>query len=394
MTNSTATPAAATQNKKLPGLDHLRTLAIMMVLFYHYRMFQHPQWLNESIGFGWTGVDLFFVLSGYLISSPLFANIAAGKQISLPEFFIKRFFRIIPAYLAVLIIYFLIPAFREKEALPPLWKFLTFTQNFHFDIKNFGTFSHVWSLCVEEHFYLFFPLVLFMLIYFKAVKKGALVLLAVLIGGFLVRLYSWYVLISPDAGLPTFGITWYRYMYYPTYNRLDGLLAGIAIAALFAFKPAVKEKITRYGNTTLLLGILVLTGAVYFCADQKSFHASIFGYPLISAGYGLLVIAAVSPSGILYRFNSRATAFIAKVSFALYLSHKGVIHLVQPLLIKAGLPPKGTVMFAACLAAATLGALLLNKAVEAPFLQFRQRILEKRRTKQLNQPALQESGAC
>lgn len=392
MKNSTATVTATAQNKKLFGLDHLRAIAIMMVLFYHYRMFQHPHWLDESIGFGWTGVDLFFVLSGYLISSPLFVNIAAQKQISLPDFFIKRFFRIIPAYLALLIIYFLIPAFREKEALPPLWKFLTFTQNFHFDIKNFGTFSHVWSLCVEEHFYLFFPLVLVALIHFKAVKKGAPVLLAVFIFGFLARLYSWYILISPEAGQSTFGITWYKYMYYPTYNRLDGLLAGIAIAALFAFRPAVKERITKHGNIILLMGILVLTSAVYFCADQKSFHASIFGYPLISAGYGLLVIAAISPSCILYRFNSRTTAFIAKVSFVLYLSHKGVIHLVQPLLIKTGLAPKGTVMFAACLAAAMLGALLLNKIIEAPSLRLRQRILERRKKKRFNQPAMQESG--
>lgn len=374
------------ENKKLHGLDHLRALAIIAVLFYHYRMFPHPRWIDETMGFGWTGVDLFFVLSGYLISAQLFASMAAGKQISLPEFFIKRVFRIIPAYLAVLAIYFLIPAFHEKEALPPLWKFLTFTQNFGFDIKNFGTFSHVWSLCVEEHFYLLLPLVLITLIHFKAGRKAGWLLLAVLIFGYVMRLYSWYVLIAPETGQSTYGITWYKYMYYPTYNRLDGLLAGVAIAALFTFRPAIKAWLTRFGNIILLLGIIVLAGAWFLCDDQKSFHASISGYPLIAAGYGLMVMAAVSPSCFLYRFNSRITALIAKLSFALYLSHKGVIHVVHPLLAETGIAPKGNLMFVLCLLAAGLGALLLNKAVEEPFLQWRQRILQRRRKKRsLNQ---------
>lgn len=372
-----STGTATTQNGKLAGLDHLRALAIITVLFYHYRMFQHPQWLDNIMGFGWTGVDLFFVLSGYLISSQLFTTIAAGKPISLPEFFIKRFFRIIPAYLVVLAIYFLIPAFHEKEALPPLWKFLTFTQNFNFEIKNFGTFSHVWSLCVEEHFYLLFPLVLITMVYFNATRRGGLLLLTLLIFGFIARLFTWYVLVAPEAGSETFGITWYKHIYYPTYNRLDGLLAGVSIAALFAFRPSVKERITKYGNVILVLGILVLTGAWFLCEDQRSFHASIFGFPVVSAGFGLLVVAALSPNCVLYKYDSRFTALIAKLSFALYLIHKGVIHLIQPLFAEMGITPKGNLMFLMCLIGTIIGALLLNKTVEAPFLRLRSKLLTK-----------------
>ncbi|MRG48326.1 acyltransferase family protein [Chitinophaga sp. SYP-B3965] len=364
---------STSQNGKLAGLDHLRALAIIAVLFYHYRMFKHPEWLDKIMGFGWTGVDLFFVLSGYLISSQLFASIAAGKPISLPEFFIKRFFRIIPAYLVVLAIYFLIPAFHEKEALPPLWKFLTFTQNFGFDIKNFGTFSHVWSLCVEEHFYLLFPLVLF----FNPTKRGGLLLLGVLILGFIARLFTWYTLVAPEIGSETFGITWYKHIYYPTYNRLDGLLAGVSIAALFTFRPLVKERITKYGNVILVLGILVLTAAWFLCEDQKTFSASIFGFPLVSAGFGLLVVAALSPNCILYKYNSRFTALIAKLSFGLYLIHKGVIHLIQPLFAEMGFAPKGNLMFLMCLIGAVIAALILNKTVEAPFLRLRSKLLAK-----------------
>lgn len=371
----------AEKNGKLAGLDHLRALAIIIVLFYHYRMFRHPGWLDDIMGFGWTGVDLFFVLSGYLISSQLFAGIVAGKQVSLPEFFIKRFFRIIPAYLVVLAVYFLIPAFHEREALPPLWKFLTFTQNFGVDLKNLGTFSHVWSLCVEEHFYLLFPLVLVTMIHFRAEKRGAWLLLAVFIFGFIARLLSWYLLIAPDADTPGVIFSWYSHMYYPTWNRLDGLLAGVSIAALFAFRPLVKEKITKQGNKILVLGLAVLTGAWFLCEDQSGFYASIAGYPLVSAGYGLLVVAAVSPGSVLYKYSSRFTALIAKLSFGLYLSHKGVIHLAQPLLSKSGIEPEGSLMLLLCFTVAVLAALVLNKAVEEPFLKLRQRILERRRIK-------------
>ncbi|SIO13688.1 acyltransferase family protein [Chitinophaga niabensis] len=362
-------------NGKLAGLDHLRALAIITVLFYHYRMFKHPEWIDDVMGFGWTGVDLFFVLSGYLISSQLFASIAVAKPISLPEFFIKRFFRIIPAYLVVLAIYFLVPAFHEKEALPPLWKFLTFTQNFDFDIKHFGTFSHVWSLCVEEHFYLLFPLALITIVYFNATKRGGAFLSGLLLFGFAARLFTWYTLVAPDAGNDTFGITWYKQIYYPTYNRLDGLLAGVSIAALFTFKPSAKEWITKYGNVTLVLGFIVLTGAWFLCEDQKSFYASIFGFPLVAAGYGLLVVAALSPNCVLYKYNSRFTAWIAKLSFGLYLIHKGVMHVIQPLLAKMNIEPKGNLMFLLCLAGTILAALVLYKTVEEPFLRLRQRIL-------------------
>ena len=371
--------ATSSEPKKLLGLDHLRALAITMVLFYHYRMFAHPEWLDKVIGFGWTGVDLFFVLSGFLISSQLFERMAKGKPISLPEFFIKRFFRIIPPYLVVLAIYFLIPAFRERESLPPLWKFLTFTQNLGLDLKTNGTFSHVWSLCVEEHFYLFFPLVLAAMIALNATKKGWILLVALFLFGFGIRLYCWHYLIAPQLGADDFWRTWYRHMYYPTYDRLDGLLVGVSIAALFAFRPALKERITRHGNAIFGISIVVLTGAWFLCEDQTSFSASIVGYPVIAIGYGLMVIAAVSPSGFLYRFNSRVTAFIAKMSFVLYLSHKGVIHLVQPLFEKAGLMPKGNMMFAASMLAAVAGAFILHKIVEVPFLRLRQRVLNKRK---------------
>lgn len=373
--------AAVQKEKRLSGLDHLRALAIVIVLFYHYRMFQHPEWLDKTIGFGWTGVDLFFVLSGYLISSQLFAQIKAGRRISFQEFFIKRFFRIIPAYAVVLGIYFLIPAFHEREALPPLWRFITFTQNFGFDIKHLGTFSHAWSLCVEEHFYLLLPLVLIALARYGTERKAVLLLLVLFSAGFMVRLMIWNGIIAPAQGQDDFFVIWYRNIYYPTYTRLDGLLVGVGLALIFTFRTAIKDWCDKKANLLLITGIAVLTGAWFLCEDQETFYASVFGFPVVAMGYGLLVAAAVSTSCILYRYGSSITALIAKLSFALYLSHKGVIHISQPLLEKTGIAPKGNLMFVLCLLISLIGAYMLNKAVEEPFLKLREKVLKRRKNR-------------
>lgn len=102
---------------KLHGLDHLRTLAIITVFLFHYLLFEHPGWIETLGSFGWTEVDLFIVVSGYLIACQLFKNILQGKPFPVFSFYNKRFFRIFPAFLVVLCLYFMVPAFGEKE--PP-----------------------------------------------------------------------------------------------------------------------------------------------------------------------------------------------------------------------------------------------------------------------------------
>jgi peptidoglycan/LPS O-acetylase OafA/YrhL len=179
--------------QNLYGLDHLRAFAISFVFIFHYVILsgENPGWLPGLAKFGWTGVDLFFVLSGFLISSQLFAQTRQGQNISFRNFFLKRFFRIIPGFLVTIGFYFCFPFFREKESLPPLWKFLTFTQNLGLNLKDFGTFSHAWSLCVEEHFYLFLPLILVLLQFTELIKKSYWLLVALFLFGFITRVYSY-----------------------------------------------------------------------------------------------------------------------------------------------------------------------------------------------------------
>ncbi|MEL5994024.1 acyltransferase family protein [Hymenobacter segetis] len=376
MTNELSAPA---QGTRLPGLDHLRALAIGLVLLFHYRIFPHPEWLNTAGQFGWTGVDLFFVLSGYLIASQLFRELARRGRLSLATYFIKRTFRILPAYWAVLALYFLVPAFREREALPPLWKFLTFTQNFGLDLARGGTFSHAWSLCVEEQFYLLLPLGLLALAPGRRGKWAAATLPALVVLGFGARLLSWYGAVAPQLNTEHVTLVWYKYMYYPTYNRLDGLLVGIAIAALFHFRPQAAARLARHGNGLGLLGLAVLAGAFWVCREPQAFGASIFGFPLVALGYGLLVVAAISPGSVLYGTASRISARVAALSFAIYLTHKGIIHLTQAWFSAYGIGLESNAMMGLCLATVLAGAWLLNVAVEKPFLKLRQWLLARRR---------------
>ncbi len=362
---------------KLFGLDHLRALAIILVFVYHYgRLFPHPDWTNTISKFGWTGVDLFFVLSGYLIASQLFFSLTKTGNISLKEFFIKRFFRILPAYFVVVALYFLFPVLREHESLAPLWKYLTFSQNIGLDLRTQGTFSHAWSLCIEEQFYLLFPLILLGLHHYNFLRKGFWLLMILFVFGFAARLYSWYVLVAPHAGEDVFWVYWHKWIYYITVCRLDGLLIGVSIAALFQYKPVIKTRIQQHGNGLLIAGLIVLTAAYFLCLNEDSFGASVFGFPLVDFGYGLLVTAAISPRTFLYKTPSRWTTKIAALSFAVYLTHKIIIHQTQEQLVKMNVDKESNVMFFICILTCLLGAFLLNELIEKPFLKWKSQLLK------------------
>ena len=361
--------------KKFYGLDHLRALAILQVFLFHYYLLVDVkgEWVHRLAKFGWSGVDLFFVLSGFLISSQLFAQVRQEKKISYYEFFIKRSFRIQPAFWFITAIYFLFPVFREAHALPPLWKFLTFTQNIGLNSKDFGAFSHAWSLCVEEHFYFFIPVVLIILQYFKLTEKSLWLVLALFIVSFILRIYSYSHYYLPKEANEFASMYWFKYIYYPTYNRLDSLITGVTIAFVYQYYPGFWKRITRYGNYFFALSVLILTGAFILFRDQDSFGTTVFGFPVVALGYGFLVLGAVSPSSFLYKWNSKTTTFFATISYSIYLSHKVIIHLTTTYLTNRRV--EGYLVLLICILTCTIGAVLLNQAIEKPFMRLRRKFI-------------------
>jgi len=372
-------PTRLTPASRLHGLDHLRALAITLVVVFHYgRLFTAPAVVTAAGKFGWTGVDLFFVLSGYLLSSHLLVELKQTQRLAVASFFTKRFFRIVPLYSIILALYFFVPGVRERESLAPLWKYVTFTQNLGLDLRTQGTFSHAWSLCIEEQFYLVLPLVLGLLGSTRHVHKLTTLLVVGMVAGLLLRLVLWSNWVGPLVATADGGaIAWYTWIYYPTFCRLDGLFVGVLLALALQRRAPVAQQLVRAGNWWVGTSMLLLAGAYYVCRQEQSLGASVWGFPLVSLGYGALVLGALSPGSVLYQFSSRVTRKLADLSFAIYLSHKILLHLTQEQASAWGLAKASWPMLLLCVASTLLGAYFLHRLIEQPFLRLRDRVLRK-----------------
>ena len=337
-----------------------------------------PSWLEPIKQIGWTGVDLFFVLSGYLIGFQLLKEYKDTSSIDFKQFYYKRFFRIIPAYIAVLILYFSIGNLREGSGLPPLWRFLTFTQNFGLDSQTQKSFSHAWSLCVEEQFYLLLPITIFF-VFRSRIQKFTPFFIIILIGlGFFLRIYNWNEFVQPfieSGNRREMFKGFIEKVYYPSYNRMDGLIVGVTIAAIFSFKAKIKDYLTKYGNIVLLIGFGLFLFAYQMCESLITYKAMIFGLPLISLAYGVILIGAISPTSILYKIKSRISLVIATLSYAIYLTHKQLYQFVRTVITSIDNDFLQQNLFWICIVAAIVGGFILHIIIEKPFLRLRDKLL-------------------
>ena len=270
---------------RLAGLDTLRALAIALVLMSHYQGFvSHAPTFGFMGKIGWAGVDLFFVLSGYLIGNQLLAPAARGDHLDLKTFFARRLLRTLPNYYAVLAVYLLLPDSPiAGKSMAPVWQFLTFTQNFGL---NYGeTFTHSWSLCIEEQFYLVFPLAVLVLVGSERSPRLLWCALFAAIGtGMTVRGMAFL------DGMDAFAAP----VYYSSFSRFDELLPGVAIAMLKNFHPAAFARILRHGNALLVAGLAMSAAVLYGITNDvpTAFAASTFGFSLVAASFALLTCSA------------------------------------------------------------------------------------------------------
>ena len=361
------------RSERLHGLDTLRAIAILSVMCFHTNG-RLPSAFDGITRFGWMGVDLFFVLSGFLIGSQLLKPYAAGLHPSFLAFYLRRFCRVVPAFLTVLTVYFWIPVFREAPGISPAWYFLTFTENVRIDYAACPAFSHAWSLCVEEHFYLLLPALVFLIMRNQPrVGKTAAIVLGVLCFGMLARSLIFNYLVSPFHGMDDLAVLYVEKIYYPTYNRLDGLLIGIVIAAVRTFRTGWWDRVMSWANVLLGIGLLLIAGAISLFQDRFSSYGAVFGFPLLSIGLGFCTASAMNPKSIMGRriFGGQA---IATLAYSLYLTHLGTMHLDDHYFHRIVRAHSWALLilyvFTCFTAAATLYLL-----VERPFLQLRARTL-------------------
>ena len=356
---------------RLPGLDLLRAIAIVWVMLFHSFLVgglgDDWQWLAR---FGWAGVDIFFVLSGFLIGGQVLRPLQRGERLSFSGFYARRAWRILPAFAVVLAVYVFAPSLREVPGLQPGWQFASFTMNLLIDYGRHPAFSHAWSLCVEEHFYLLFPLAAVALARRPSAARLLAVAAAIVLGGIALRSAVW----LHDAARDPPRNWFIEDIYYPTWMRLDGLLAGVMLAALRVYRPARWARWQRHADKALLGGLALAALALWLFRDRTGLVANAVGWPLLSAGFGMLVFAGAGRASLIGRRPVPGAAALAAISYSLYLSHKLALHAVARALPEVpALAASAPLRFAAYALAILLAGGALHALVERPFLRWRDR---------------------
>jgi peptidoglycan/LPS O-acetylase OafA/YrhL len=356
--------------ERQPGLDLLRALAIVVVVIYHAALFGFK--LPDRVDrFGWIGVDLFFVLSGYLIGGQLLASLARSNGISLGRFFARRAFRIMPAYFVVLAVYFLLPSWREyPDMAQSVWKFLLSVQNIA--LHGGTAFSHAWSLAVEDQFYLALPFLLLFL--FRRPRAAIVVPCLLVICGIGLRAF----LAAQNPSVNGDGVSFrgfQAWIYYPTWTRLDPLVFGVVLAAIEKFRPTWWQRIVNCAPWIWLPALGLIAYALYLGeTDTLTITACVWQFPLIAIGMAALLVCAVSPRLFLSRFAIPGAAFIASIAYSAYLIQKIVINGIEQFCTNHNIDLTSVPALIGVELCVYAAATVLFFSVERPFLQLRRRL--------------------
>lgn len=169
------------------------------------------------------------------------------------------------------------------------------------------------------------------------------------------------------------GKDWLESIYYPTWTRLDGLLAGVMLATIQACRPGWWAGLQQRANLLTISGLLLTAAAIWLFRDKTTFAASVFGFPLLSLGLALLVAAGAGSTGWLGRWRVPGAGWVAGISYSLYLSHKLAMHAVHEALPQWP-AVHGLAAFAMYALAILATGALLHYAIERPFLRLRTRL--------------------
>jgi peptidoglycan/LPS O-acetylase OafA/YrhL len=312
----------------LPQLDGLRFFAFFVVFFHHFpsaEKFFSPESLLAKFfhfvnAFGWIGVDLFLVLSAFLITKLLLLEYASEQHISLKSFYIRRILRIWPLYFFMVVIGFVIlpyfnlfgPGFHDpfyqQMTNQHLLPYLLFLGNFSVALHGYSlswTLSHLWTVGIEEQFYLLWPALLCVLVR-KNTQSVYGTLLALLLFTFACRGY----LVNTSA---------HPMLWTNTLTRLDPLLMGIFLAFYRNGTPA------RQGLAIpkFLIGIAcVFVISFVPNIDKQTLHV-MWQYPLVAFGFMLVIDACVtSNQGILPALlSNKLLVWLGKLTYGLYVYH-------------------------------------------------------------------------
>lgn len=349
--------------KRIFELDVLRGFAIVLVMGVHVPAY--PIWST----FGGFGVDLFFVLSGFLISNLLFTEYRHTGDIRFARFFFRRALKLFPSFYLLLlltILYCLIwhVPFSERDLLGEL----ILTQNYIGSI-----WGHTWSLAVEEHFYILLPLAL---AFIMKCRKGSedvfraipYLFIALAVACLALRIYN-------AAQHPYYD---HKVHYEPSHLRFDSLFFGVFLSYLHNFRPAILRRAMSkpWRFPISVLSILGLVPAAFFASSDPIVYTA--GFTLLYISFGTMLLLSIYKETDRRRATPsvavRALAKMGVYSYTLYLWH---VPMAQAF---ASLAPRFPmvnqyVLHALYFATSIAAGVLASKLVEVPILKLRERLL-------------------
>jgi Predicted acyltransferases len=354
-------PNSGSRLPYMPGLDGLRAIAVLAVFVYHFH--NGGGWLPG----GFLGVDVFFVISGYLITSLLLNEFRKEGRVDLVAFWLRRARRLLPAVGVFIAVVMVLGAFFDfgqistlrGEALASMayvtnWDLIFSHQSYFQEFARPSLFRHLWSLAVEEQFYLLWPIV------FAAcmTRFGHRRVVVGVIAGAIASSLLMAILFDPENP---------NRVFYGTDTRATPLLIGVALAFFWnperlkaktgSLAPVALDAIGAFG-----LAMVVITFLTVHDYEQSLYHG---GFLLLSLWTALLIAALAHPAASIGRIvGNPGMRWLGLRSYSFYLWHWPVLELTRP---GIDVPLHGPVLFALQLAATLALADLSYRYVEQPF---------------------------
>jgi len=290
--------------KRISSIDVLRGIAIISVVLFHF----------GYLPYGSLGVDLFFVISGVLIGGILLKEFETSDRINFFKFFFSRGLKIWPSYYTLIILGDVIAWLLYRNSHPdqiiPLWdmkRYLLFYQNYT-GVPFHYSFDVIWSLCVEEHFYILFPLMLlFVQFFFKDANKRKWLLifiLAVIVMGWIFKPLSFHFMHGQDT-------------YSGTHNRIDALALGVLFSFVLRYRSGMITKLKRGYFYAIAGAILVIILAALDIILKNVIYTKILFHSLVPLCFFMIIAGMYN-----YDFSRfKIMRFIAYYSYNWYLWH-------------------------------------------------------------------------
>lgn len=301
--------------KYYKSIDGLRAIAVLIVLFAHAKF--------PRLQSGGVGVDVFFLLSGFLITSILNSELEFSKNINIKYFYVRRGLRLIPCLIATSLFFIVIEfLLLQKFSFGTLVYILTYSSNWARALYDYdlGSMSHTWSLSIEEQFYLVWPCVIILVSkYIKQIELKFLFFIALTI---LITSYRYFVsgIYSPER------------IYFGTDTHIDGLLLGSSLVYFLGLILDSKNlsKI-KYVINILVPGCFIIILIFPFIFTWRDLWMQRFGYSVIFLSSSVILMHLVLSEG---SFVSRVLSFrlisgIGKISYGLYLWHFPLYFLID-----------------------------------------------------------------